>query len=371
MNYRRLLVILLLLTAVFPVLSCQQRSEPSTVAFIAGLTGRGGGLGQEGRDAFLLAVDQFNRQGGIDGKPVETLVVDHLSTPDGMRAALEQLQAAGVGAVVGPMSSQVAVQMAPETERLGMTLISPTVSTDVLSDKRDLFFRPHYIDRQAAVKLAGIFTERQLKSVAIIQDNDNHAYSESWNRSFQRVFSGSVETLSFSSSSSPSFTRLVEPLQENSPDAVLILANAPDTGLICQQLVKQGTRVALFATCWSASGPLISYGGHSVEGLEFLHSINISSKSATYEKFSHDFLSRYNRRHLFPAMHTYDATMILLQALAAQKANETLPDALLRLRSFQGLQYPLVFSDSGDLVDPPLFLTRVKDARFNFVRTVD
>jgi len=350
--------------------ACQKKTETYKVGFVAGLTGRGGGLGQEGRDAFLLAVDQFNHQGGIDGRPVETLIVDHLSTPEGIRAALGKMHDAGVAAIVGPMMSQIAVQMVPEAERLGLTLITPTVSTDALSDKQDRFFRPHYSDRQAAVKLARIFMEEQFGRVAIIQDSDNSSYSESWNQAFQDAFSGTVTTLSFSSSSSPSFTRLVEPLQKDPPQAVLILANAPDTGLISQQIGKQGLKVSLYATCWSASGPLISYGGQSVEGLEFLHSVNISSTAAPFVKFSRDFLSRYNRKHLFPAVHAFDATKIALQTLAAREPQETFAEALLRLRTFQGLQYPLTFSDSGDLVDPPLFLTSVKDAQLCFVCNV-
>jgi len=363
----RLLVCLLVVMSMLALAACQKKSAPYKIGFVAGLTGRGSGLGQEGRDAFLLAMEQFNRQGGIDGRPVEYLVVDHLSTPAGIRAALGKMHDAGVTAVIGPMSSQMAVQMVPEAERLGLLLIGPTVSTDELSDKKDNFFRPHYSDRQAAGKLARIVMDNKIDRVAIIQDDDNRSYSESWNSAFQQAFSGTVETLTFTSSSSPSFSNLVKPLQKNPPGAVLILANAPDTGLICQQLAKQGTRVALYATCWSASGPLVSYGGQSVEGLEFLHSINVNNASPPYEAFSRAFLARYNRKHLFPAIHAYDATMLLLQTLAARQPDEKVDEALLRLRTFQGLQYPLTFSDTGDLVDPPLFLTLVKDAQLCFV----
>lgn len=362
----RFLVWLFVIVASLFCCGCQKAGDPIKIGFVGALTGRSSGLGQEGRAAFLLAVEQFNRQGGIDGRMVEAQVVDHRSSAEGVRQAMQEMAGSRVVAIVGPMMSQYAIPMASEANRLKIPVVSPTVSSEELSNRRDFFFRPHYSDAQAARKLAQQIEKDGARSVAIIQDLDNRAYVESWSQHFKQVFAGRVETIAFSSAARPSFSELIKPLSKRPPDAVLILANAPDTGLICQQNLKQGLEALTYATCWSASGPLISYGGASVEGLKFLHSVQVNSSEPAYLRFGRDFLERFNRKHLFPAVHAYDATRILLRALSEAAPRESLTDALLRLRTFRGLQYPLTFSDSGDLIEPPLFLTLVKDAELCF-----
>jgi len=364
----RMIVGVVVLLALLP--GCEKQPETVKIGFVGALSGRSSGIGQEGRDAFLLAVEQVNRQGGVHGRPVEVLVLDHGSEEGGAVQALRDMKDAGVQGVVGPMLSQIAIPMAAEADRLELPLVGPTVSTEELSHRDDFFFRPHYSDGQAASILAGHLRAEQRTRVAIFFDLDNRAYSESWRSAFSSHFPGQTVDIPFTSSAAPVFSRLVSALRAQPPDAVLIIANAPDTAMICQQLELQGLKVAKYATCWSASGPLNRYGGHSVDGLEFLHSINLSSSAPAYRLFLDDFQARFSRAPLFPALHAYDATRLLLHAAELRKANESLAASLRGIRKFQGVQYLLNFDDTGDLENPPLFLTRVVDSQFCFVCTM-
>jgi len=346
---------------------CERTSKVVKLGFVGALSGRSSGIGQEGRDAFLLAIEQVNRQGGINGHPVEALVVDHGSNADQAIQVLRQMKEAGVEGVVGPMMSQIAIPLAAEADRLELPLVGPTVSTEALSHRNDYFFRPHYSDSQAAAILAGHLRDEHLSRVAILYDLDNRAYSESWIQAFSETFPEEVAQVPFASSTGPVFSELVASLKKHPPEAVLIIANAPDTGIICQQLELQGLKVAKYATCWSASGPLSQYGGHSVEGLEFLHSIKIDSSAPSYRTYLADFQARFKRAPMFPALHAYDATRLLLHAAQSRKPGESLATALRDIREFQGVQYPLTFNETGDLEHPPLFLTRVTDAQLCFV----
>jgi len=349
---------------------CQPSSRPVTLGFVGALSGRASGIGQEGRDAFLLAVEQFNAEGGLHGRPIHVLVRDHQGRPAEARRILQELKEDGAVAVVGPMMSQMAVAMAPEADRLQLPVIGPTVSTEELSGTRDYFFRPHYSDSQAANHLARLMADEKIGRVTIVRDLDNQAYVESWSEAFQRKFPGRVTLLPFRSSQKPTFADLVQRLKASAPEAVLILANAPDTGMLAQHMARQGVPARKYATCWSASGPLIQYGGDSVEGLEFLHSVNIDSHAVAYITFRQQFRKRFGREPLFPAVHAYDATRIVLEALSRRDRGESLDQALLRIRTFDGVQYPLVFTPAGDLDSPPLFLTRIDHAKICFVCNV-
>jgi branched-chain amino acid transport system substrate-binding protein len=351
------------------VVACQKK-QPVKVGYVGGLVGRNCGIGQEGRDAFLLAVEEWNQRGGLNGAPIEGVVADRGETAASAREALQLLKAAGVIGVVGPMVSQAAEEMVPEANRLQLLLVGPTISTDALSGLDDYFIRPHYADGQAVAGLVDRFAAEGRRHVVLFYDLNNRSYSKSWADALKKSFPGTIEAIPFRSGPSLSFTELVSKVDWRKADAALVIANAPDTAMICQQLAKKNIKAMLYATCWSVSGPLLSLGGASVEGLEFLHSINVRSDAPAYLKFESDFQTRFKRAPFFPAIHAYDATNLLLQAASQRQPVEDVRTAILRIGRFEGVQYPLVFNASGDLLDPPLFLTKVADAKLSFVCTI-
>lgn len=59
------------------------KSEPIRIGFIGGLSDRTNDTGEAARNALMLAIEQRNAAGGIDGRPLEMLVAD-----DGQEASL-------------------------------------------------------------------------------------------------------------------------------------------------------------------------------------------------------------------------------------------------------------------------------------------
>ena len=64
-----------ILFAAFILVGCG-RQEPLVIGFIGGLTGPNADNGQAGLDAVTLAIEEFNRDGGVDGRLVELLAKD-------------------------------------------------------------------------------------------------------------------------------------------------------------------------------------------------------------------------------------------------------------------------------------------------------
>ena len=147
MNRRLLLALLVFLV---PLQSGCKEPEPARIGFIGELTTRGAGLATSGRDGFLLAVEEINQQGGLDGQKVEFLVEDVGLHKETSLNAVRKLAEKQVSVMIGPMTSQTAVALVPEINRLQIPLISPTVSTNQLNGLDDYFFRVYYTNAQAA-----------------------------------------------------------------------------------------------------------------------------------------------------------------------------------------------------------------------------
>ena len=74
----------------FLLFGCGQQ-EPLKIGFIGGLSDRNSDNGQSGFNGATLAVEQFNRSGGVDGRLVELIARDDAQTPKTAEKAAKEL----------------------------------------------------------------------------------------------------------------------------------------------------------------------------------------------------------------------------------------------------------------------------------------
>lgn len=362
---RSLTYLLSLLLCLVTLLTACQDPEPVHLGFLGGLTGRAAGLGTSGRNGFLLAIEEANEAGGINGKPLVGLIRDTRLDQERTIAVTRELVEHKVKAIVGPMTSQAALSAVPEINRAKIPTISPTVSTVQLTQRADFFFRAYYTNAQAAQKLARhVIEKNKVKSIVIIYDLSNRGYTEDWVMTFAKHFRelGGKQVIEtpYNLQANTLFTDLVAKSVATKPDAMLILANAVDTALICQQLAKQKIKLLRYGTGWSYSDDLFHFGGKAVDGLFLVQGSDLASQNPEMQAFDKAYRARFGEAPLFPALHTYDATRIMIAALRKGKTPQEIRQALLET-NFKGVQATLKFDPYGDLQNPPLYLARVEN----------
>lgn len=347
--------------------ACGDR-EPIRIGFLGGVSGRVADLGIGGRNGAQLAIEQRNAAGGIDGRPVELVVEDDQQDPDVAKAALDRLIARKVVAVVGPMTSAMAVAVAPQADAAHLLLLSPTATTTQLSGKDDYFLRVLAPTTAYAHKSARHHYDVDgLQHVAAIYDLRNKAYTESWLADYRQAFEaagGRIDlAIGFESSAETQFAELVEQLLTTSPDGVLILANSVDTALLAQQVRKRDARVRICTSEWAATERLLELGGKAVDGVIVAQFIDRDSKIPSYVAFREKYLQRFGHAPGFPGLTGFDATNVILDALAANPSGQDLKQTILARKRFTGAQSPLVFDAHGDAARET-FLTVIRDGQF-------
>ncbi len=352
------------------VTACQD-PQPISIGFLGPLTGRASGLGTAARNGFLLAIDQANAAGGIKGRQIVGLPTDTNLDQEVALQAVHNLLERQVRMIIGPMSSQVAVTTVPELNQAEIPMISPTVSTNELTGLDDFFFRVYYTNAQAAQLLAErLRTTDGYRRIAVIYDLGNRAYTENWLNIFKDHLVGIggnlISDIPFEYGSNTLFTKIVTKAIAGQPDALLILANAVDTALICQQLEKQGIQLPRYATGWSYSDDLFQFGGKAVEGLVLIQSADMDVDTAEMDRFRKAYLERYREQPKFQSLHAYDATRIAIDVLSKTEDPQEIR-RLLRNQSFQGVQTRISFDQNGDLSTPRLFLARVENGVFQII----
>ena len=91
--------------------------EPIVIGYIGGLSGHAADLGLSALNGVRLAIEAQNERGGIDGHPILLLPEDDQQNDDMARAAFERLAAHHVAAIIGPVTSAMAVTLVPLAER--------------------------------------------------------------------------------------------------------------------------------------------------------------------------------------------------------------------------------------------------------------
>lgn len=349
------------------IISCSP-PKPIQIGFVGGLSGRVADLGIAGRNGAQLAVELRNQAGGVIGRPVELIIRDDEQKPEVAERVTRELIAQGVVAIVGPMTSAMAMRMTPIANDAKVIMMSPTVTTNDLSGQDDYFFRTTSATRAIAAKSALYQRNAQhLQRVAAVYDLGNKAYTESWLGDFRDAFTQNggemIKVLSFESGSGAAFLPIARDLLADPVDGVVIIANSVDTALLCQQIRKLDSRMPIVVAEWGATERLVELGGKTVEGVTAAQLFDRNSAAPSYQAFHQSYRDRFRQEPGFGGVTAFDAANVVLDALAKQPLGQNLKQTVLAMRRFTGIQNPVVFDDFGD-AKRETFITKISGGQF-------
>jgi len=353
-NLQVLLIILLAisLTNLVFTLGCS-KEEPVKIGFIGGLSGRVADLGISGRNGAILAIEQRNRSGGINGQPIHLIAMDDKQDKDIAIQAFTSLLNQNVKAVIGHMTSSMSIVTVPLANKQRIIMLSPTSTTTYLNNLDDYFFRVCATTDTYGTEMARYFRNvKKLDEITVIYDLSNKAYTESWinhfNEEFTQLGGEIVKTVTFTSGSETHFTEIAQQALESETKGIIISSSAIDTAMICQQIRKMNTTIPIGTSEWASTEKLINLGGNAVENIVTSQFFDRSSTNPRYIKFREEFKTRFGQDPGFASVGGYDATNVVLDALAQKEKNQDLKQILLNIGSFDGVQGKITFNKFGD-----------------------
>lgn len=349
---------------------CKEKT-PIPIGFIGGISGRVADLGVAGRNGAMLAVEERNAAGGINGRPVELLVHDDEQNPDTARKVIDELLAERVELIIGPMTSSIAMAIMPQINASKAILLSPTVTTNDLKAKDDNFLRVISTTTDYAAKSARYHFEKLgRRKVAAIYDAGNRSYTEGWYNDFRDTFvkmgGKIVKTVTFTSSNDATFLHEVKELLAAGPDVVLIISNSVDSALICQQIRKINTEVNIAMSEWASTERFIELGGKATDGVHVSQFLNRNDDSDRYQKFLSAYRKRFSQEPGFAGVAGYDAALVAIDAMGRRKPNASLKETILQTMKFQGVQQQITIDRFGD-ANRKTFVTRISRGKYETV----
>lgn len=303
-------------------------------------TGAQAAEGSNQERAILLALEQLNDAGGIDGRKLRLLARDsHSSIERGLAAATELLESGRVNGLLGPSEADLVSQVLPLLGKYRVPVLSGSIAlpTHTPSESDGFFFRTTPSNLSLSSALAGSLQHQGATRVAILYADDSYGRSLASTVSDQLAKRAiAVVASTRLSASAASFGSELQAVSALHPDA-LVLVSYPPMGAT---VLNEWTAISVNATRFYLAPSLRTDGfvenviPGTLEG-----QFGVTAAVATdAEAFVRTFASRWPDDAPLPgAFFYYDSAALLGLAIAsahtaaASPSGEQIRDALPRV----------------------------------------
>lgn len=314
--------------------------DPIVVGVMLPLSGALADFGKSAHQGVLLAAEQVNGAGGINGAQIKLKVIDTRSDPTKVEAAAKKLiNEEKVSAAIGDVASghtKVAARLFKDAK---LPLITPCSTNDTLSEGNPWLFRACFTDKQQGEACAVFARHRLQKSkIAVVTDKES-GYSKALAESFKKKakeLNGEIVAESSYVSVTDDWAPVVEALGDFSKlDLVFAPVYYADAAMLAKELRQQGyTGTILGGDGWD-SGELVKLGGKALDGAYWVGHFNAACDEA--KEFVAAFRKKHNAEPNSSAALGYDALMMLKKAFmdAQTTAGKEVAQALGALKDFK------------------------------------
>lgn len=363
------LSILLALSLLFT--GCKKEElEPIKIGFIGVITGMYSTTGIRGRDAVILAVEQLNEQGGINGRQIELFIKDDKNDPDTAVKSFQELTEEGVVAIIGHTNSTNTMALLPHLNKTDILMLGDAGSS-LFSGQDDRYFRVVTATDQVGASLAELAANHlKLKKIGAIYDIANAGYTEvlynSFKSSFEELGGEMLPALTFDSRETVSIPELVEQLGDI--DGFFVLGSANHMAIISQHVRNRDDSIEIIVPYITLE--YLETGGPQVERVYSFTAYDKNITNDKIESLKAAYRDRFSQDLSRTSQELYEVMEILFEVLEKTEEGGDLKDTLLKQRVFEGLSGKLIFDEYGEMYRTKYIIT-VKDGKEVNIGTIE
>lgn len=332
-------------------------AEPIKIGVAAPTTGNYAEYGIGFDVATSMAAEEINAAGGINGRPIELVLMD--SKGDAKEATAIARTFADddeIMAVVGDFSSTCCMAAAPVYEEAGLVQLSPTASNPDYAGMNEYMFGIMGVQSAegpfVAEYLLGKYVEA--KNVAVIYlNNDWGVAAKQYLVEKAKEVGVNIVAEENHVDGEKDFTAVLTKVQQANPDTICLVTFYNECAIISNQIAQMGWDVNVTALGPGASEQIIDLGGDNVEGFltstPFFAPDEGDSKAAVFRRQFEEKVGYTLNVHSACA---YDAVYMVAEAMKKcdEITRDNIRDQLAGLEGFEGVTGPLKFEEAGDLI---------------------
>lgn len=339
-------------------------AEPIKVGVVLPLTGSQAKFGEIEKNSMLMALEEINGRGGINGRAIELVMEDDTGKPDVGRSAMEKLITQDkVVVVTGGYASNVTFAMAPVAQQRKVPFVVVTGSDDAITEKNwNYIFRINPAASEYPTALND-YLQAVVKpaTVAILHENTNFGQSSA--KSFGEQMAAlniKVVMKEGYEAGAVDFKPLLTKVKAANPDLIYMVSYVMDAGLLMRQSRELDINPRLFVG-GGAGFTLPEFVSNAGPAAEFVFSATLWVETVPYPG-AKDYYDRYQAKYKalteYHGAEAYAGLYVVADAL--QRAKEI---------STEGVRTALVSTDMMTAFGPVKFVSYGKKTQQNKLPT--
>jgi branched-chain amino acid transport system substrate-binding protein len=303
------------------------QTAPLKIGMITTLSGPGGYLGQDIRDAFQLVLDAGN--GTLGGVPVQLLVEDDGLKPAHAKEVADRwYKTEGVRLFTGIVFSNVLAAAIPDLLDNDAVYVSPNAAPSTLAGKG--CNRNYYVvswANDSAHEAAGVNANR-LGFKRVVALAPNYQAGKDSITGFKRTFKGEVISEIYTRLDQTDYAPEMAQIRDLKPDAVFQF----HPGGLGIAFIRQYQQAGLLATTpmtvpeFALDSTILAAVGDAALGITIAAHWNADFDNPASQKFVEAFTAKYKRLPTYYASQGYDTALAIAAALAGNGSKFTNAD---------------------------------------------
>lgn len=371
---------LLLVASVISAVGCKEKSDgnanngpvdsstkaPIRIGAIFPLTGDAAQWGIPPRNGAVLAVEEINEAGGINGRKFELVVEDTACDPrQGVSAYNKVVATASPAVVIGAVCSGVTLAVAPISEQKQIVLISPASTNPGITDAGDFVFRVVPSDALRGKVFADyVYSEAGVRGIDILYINNESGIGnrDSFKKQFTLLGGKVVLEEAYAQNATDLRTQLTK-IKNSVAEAVMVVSFPNDTILVMKQAQELEIGKPLFFQTEAVEDPnVLREAGQAAEGAVYILPAEAEGEAA--EEFAVLYDSEYGEKPELFAAEAYDIVHLIADAIRTNPegtiTGSIIRDYLYSVSGFNGASGVLTFDEHGDVLKP-MAIKRITD----------
>ncbi|MDK2954896.1 MAG: branched-chain amino acid transport system substrate-binding protein [Desulfovibrionales bacterium] len=348
----------------------QKPSGELTVGLIAVMSGELFRYGQDAVEAARFAAKEANDQGGVPLGPasdaprlkVRLLTEDSRHDPQtAADAAAKLIEKDGAAAIIGPVFSTLAEDVASVAQRLRTPMITPFATVSSLTHGKKYVFRiPDNNNVQGQALAWYAFNELKISTAAVLFDASD-VYAREFDQVFTKdftAFGGKITANAPYGKAERNFGALLRDIVAGAPDTVFLPNAYKEVMIQVRELRKLGfKKVVIGPDSWKGRE---LFGAREFRNTVFIDHWLPDMPTPGNKAFVAAYEKMYNHPPTEMAALTYDAFGALFAAVRrAGDANpQKIAQALVDMPPYQGVTGLVEFNVTGDPVTE-IFMVRI------------
>jgi len=324
------------------------------VGAVTPLTGKLAIYGQGFRQAMLLALDEVNASGGINGKSMKISFEDNNSTSKGSVSAIQKLITINrVPVIFGPAASSNFLAVCPIAQQNKTVLIGAESAAASISKCGSYVFRVFPSDLLQGKGVAELVKYLGYKKVVLTYVNNDWGVglAEVFKEHFAKEGGRLIDEFAYDEGKTDYRSEVLR-IKKDSPKAVVNLTYVKEGATMLKEAYEMDVKVQWIMGSAAKSPKLIALAGKAAEGVIGTYP-TFSQNTPQYRAYKEGWNKKYPGKKLpiFGA-YNYDMVKLTAKALAAAKSMsaDDIKNALMEVgKGYTGATGDKTFDANGDV----------------------